>query len=106
VPVSIQGIVLLSGGQEERITTAHLNSINRLPGPRPWTIAFSYGRALRDPALEAWYGLDENLNAGQQALHQRARCNGAASAGTYTDEMQRELVGAGNSAHRCEWYDD
>ena len=58
------------------------------------------------PALEAWYGLDENLNAGQQALHQRARCNGAASTGTYTDEMDGVLVGAGSSTHRREWDDD
>ena len=67
---------------------------------------FSYGRALQDPALEAWHGLDENLKAGQQALYHRARCNGAASMGAYTDEMEGELVGAGSSAHRREWDDD
>ena len=81
VPVSVQGIVFLSGGQEERAATVHLNAINWLPGPKPWTITFSYGRALQDPALEAWHGLDENLKAGQQALYHRARCNGAASTG-------------------------
>jgi len=106
VPVSVQGIVFLSGGQEERVATAHLNAINELPGPKPWTITFSYGRALQDPALEAWHGLDENLNAGQQALYLRARCNGAASMGTYTDAMEGELVGAGSLAHRREWDDD
>jgi fructose-bisphosphate aldolase, class I len=106
VPVSVQGIVFLSGGQEERVATVHLNAINRLPGPKPWTITFSYGRALQDPALEAWHGLDENLKAGQQALYHRARCNGAASTGTYTDEMEGDLVGAGSSAHRREWDDD
>ena len=62
VPVSVQGIVFLSGGQEERVATTHLNAINRMPGPKPWTITFSYGRALQDPALEAWHGLDENLS--------------------------------------------
>jgi fructose-bisphosphate aldolase class I len=51
VPVAVQGIVFLSGGQEERVATAHLNAINRLPGHKPWTITFSYGRALQDPAL-------------------------------------------------------
>ena len=106
VPVSVQGIVFLSGGQEERVATAHLNAINRLPGQKPWTITFSYGRALQDPALETWHGLDENLKAGQQALYHRARCNGAASTGTYTDEMEGELVGSGSSAHRREWDDD
>jgi len=27
------------------LATAHLNAINRLPGPRPWMISFSYGRS-------------------------------------------------------------
>ena len=79
VPAAVPGIVFLSGGQKERVATAHLNAINRLPGPKPWKISFSYGRALQDPALEAWHGRDENLKAGQQALYHRARCNGAAS---------------------------
>jgi fructose-bisphosphate aldolase class I len=106
VPVAVPGIVFLSGGQEERVATVHLNAINRLPGHKPWTITFSYGRALQDPALEAWHGLDENLKAGQQALYHRAQCNGAASIGTYTDEMEGEPVGADSSAHRSEWDDD
>jgi fructose-bisphosphate aldolase, class I len=106
VPVAVQGIVFLSGGQEERVATVHLNAINRLPGYKPWTITFSYGRALQDPALEAWHGLNENLQAGQLALYHRARCNGAASMGTYTDEMEGELEGAGSSARRREWDDD
>ena len=40
VPVAVQGIVFLSGGQEERVATVHLNAINQLPGPKPWTISF------------------------------------------------------------------
>jgi fructose-bisphosphate aldolase class 1 len=47
------------------------NAINRLPGPKPWKISFSYGRALQDPALEAWHGRDEYLAAGQSALYRR-----------------------------------
>jgi fructose-bisphosphate aldolase class I len=89
VPVSVPGIVFLSGGQSDWLATAHLNAINRLPGPRPWTISFSYGRALQDPALAAWRGRDENAGAAQQALYHRARCNSAASLGTFTDEMER-----------------
>jgi fructose-bisphosphate aldolase class I len=106
VPVSVQGIVFLSGGQEERVATVHLNAINRLPDPKPWTITFSYGRALQDPALEAWHGQDESLKAGQRALYHRARCNGAASRGAYTDEIEGEPAVAGISAHRGEWHDD
>jgi fructose-bisphosphate aldolase class I len=88
------------------MATAHLNAINRLPGPRPWKISFSYGRALQDAALEAWHGRAETVKAGQQALHQRARCNGAASLGTYTEEMEAASAGAGSLAHRGEWHDD
>jgi fructose-bisphosphate aldolase class I len=102
VPAAVPGIVFLSGGQSDRLATAHLNAINRLPGPRPWKISFSYGRALQDPALEAWHGRDENLKSGQEALSHRVRCNGAASLGTYTDEMEASPVGAGAT----EWQDD
>src|SRR5512145_227504 len=88
VPAAVPGIVFLSGGQSDRLATAHLDAINRLPGPRPWKISFSYGRALQDPALAAWHGRDENTKAAQEALSQRARCNGAASLGGYTDDME------------------
>jgi fructose-bisphosphate aldolase, class I len=94
VPAAVPGIVFLSGGQDDRVATAHLNAINRLPEPRPWRVSFSYGRALQDPALEAWCGRDENLEIGQQALFQRVRCNGAASRGEYSDEMERVRLDA------------
>jgi fructose-bisphosphate aldolase class I len=88
VPAAVPGIVFLSGGQSDRLATAHLNAINRLPGPKPWKLSFSYGRALQDAALAAWHGRDENVKASQEALSHRARCNGAASLGRYTDDME------------------
>jgi fructose-bisphosphate aldolase class I len=96
----------LSGGQEDRLATVHLNAINRLPESKPWKISFSYGRALQDPALEAWHGRDENLKAGQQALYHRARCNGAASLGMYTEAMEVDSASPSDSTHRHEWHDD
>jgi fructose-bisphosphate aldolase class I len=106
VPAAVPGIVFLSGGQSDQVATAHLDAINRLPGPKPWKISFSYGRALQDPALEAWHGRDENLKSGQEALAQRARCNGAASRGTYTEEMEAKSAGVGTPAHRREGHDE
>jgi fructose-bisphosphate aldolase class I len=106
VPAAVPGIVFLSGGQDERLATTHLNAITQLPGPKPWTISFSYGRALQDSALEAWHGRDENLSAGREALHWRARCNGAASLGSYVHEMEETLVAASSPPHRREWHDD
>jgi len=88
VPAAVPGIVFLSGGQSGRLATAHLNAINRLPGPRPWTLSFSYGRALQDAALAAWRGRDENVAGAQRAFHHRARCNSFASLGTFTDDME------------------
>jgi fructose-bisphosphate aldolase, class I len=106
VHAAVPGIVFLSGGQEDIVATAHLNAINRLPGPKPWKISFSYGRALQDPALEAWHGRDENLKAGQQALYHRARCNGAASLGTYTEVMETAAAGQRALADHYEWHED
>jgi fructose-bisphosphate aldolase class I len=103
VPAAVPGIVFLSGGQSDRLATAHLNAINRLPEPRPWKISFSYGRALQDAALEAWHGRDENVQAAQEALSHRARCNGAASLGRYTDEME---ASPGRRSQRHDVHDD
>ncbi len=105
VPPAVPGIVFLSGGQEDRAATVHLDAINRLPGSKPWKISFSYGRALQDLALEAWHGRDENLAAGAQALHQRARCNSAASLGKCTDAMEANSLLAPRP-HRRDWRDD
>lgn len=87
-PAAVPGIVFLSGGQNARLATAHPNAINCLPGPKPWKLSCSYGRALQDQALEAWHGRDEDLAAGQRAFYRRAQCNAAACVGTYADEME------------------
>jgi fructose-bisphosphate aldolase class I len=106
VPAAMPGIVFLSGGQDDRVATVHLDAINRLPGTEPWKISFSYGRALQDHALETWHGRDENLAAGRQALYQRARRNSAASLGGYTDEMEDTPASVASPLHRREWRDD
>src|SRR5512138_2690575 len=103
VPAAVPGIVFLSGGQSDRLATAHLNAINGVPETKPWKISFSYGRALQDAALQAWRGRDENLKTAQEALSHRARCNGAASLGRYTDEME---ASAANPAQRHDVHDD
>jgi fructose-bisphosphate aldolase, class I len=87
VPPAVPGIAFLSGGQDDVPATAHLDAMNRM-GPHPWELSFSYGRALQAPALKAWGGAAENVEAGQRALVHRARCNGAARDGTYTGDME------------------
>jgi fructose-bisphosphate aldolase class I len=88
VPASVPGIVFLSGGQSDEAATAHLNAMNRI-GAAPWQLSFSYGRALQAPALKAWKGEAANGPAAQQAFLHRARLNGAARSGSWTEAMER-----------------
>jgi fructose-bisphosphate aldolase class I len=87
VPASVPGIVFLSGGQTDEAATAHLNAMNRLGGA-PWQLSFSYGRALQAPALKAWKGEAANGQAAQRAFLHRARLNGAARSGSWTEAME------------------
>ena len=87
VPAAVPGIVFLSGGQSDEDATAHLNAMNAL-GPHPWELSFSYGRALQAPALKAWGGKPENVEAAQRAYYHRAKMNGAARTGMYAPEME------------------
>ena len=91
VPAALPGVVFLSGGQSDEDASAHLNEMNKIGGV-PWELSFSYGRALQAPALKAWGGQSDNVEAGQKALYHRARCNGAARSGKYTDAMEREAA--------------
>jgi fructose-bisphosphate aldolase class I len=93
VPAALPGIVFLSGGQTDEDATAHLNAMNKR-GPHPWQLSFSYGRALQAPALKAWVGKPENVEAAQRAYYHRAKMNGAARTGMYAPEMEREAVPA------------
>ncbi|MES1925391.1 class I fructose-bisphosphate aldolase [Salinisphaera sp. T31B1] len=87
VPAAVPGIVFLSGGQSDELATAHLDAMNKR-GPHPWALSFSYGRALQAPALAAWQGKPENVEAAQSAYFKRARNNGAAARGEYSSDME------------------
>lgn len=84
VPPALPGITFLSGGQSEEEATLNLNAMNQITSiKRPWSITFSYGRALQNSAVKTWAGKDENLVAAQTALITRARANGEANLGQY-----------------------
>jgi len=91
VPAAVPGIVFLSGGQSDEDATAHMNAMNA-KGPHPWEISFSYGRALQAPAIKAWGGKPENVEAGQRAYYHRAKMNSAARTGAYAPAMEKEAV--------------
>ncbi len=88
VPEEVPGIVFLSGGQSDELATQHLNEMNKIGGV-PWELSFSYGRALQAAPLKAWAGNAANVPAAKKAYLHRARCNGAARTGSYTEEMER-----------------
>jgi fructose-bisphosphate aldolase class I len=88
VPAAVPGIAFLSGGQSDAMASAHLNEINRI-GDVPWELSFSYGRALQAAPLLAWGGHQENERAAQTAFAHRARCNGEARRGRYSEDLER-----------------
>jgi fructose-bisphosphate aldolase class I len=88
VPAAVPGIAFLSGGQSDEDATAHLSLMNQM-GPLPWKLSFSYGRALQAAALKAWGGKPENVAAGQRAFSHRARMNGAATLGRWSEELEK-----------------
>lgn len=94
VPAAVPGITFLSGGQSEEEATVHLNEINKRPGPKPWALTFSYGRALQATVLSTWKGKQENFVAAQQALVVRAKANSEAALGKYTGSAASAGAGA------------
>ena len=90
VPAAVPGIAFLSGGQSAELASARLNMMNlRFKLKLPWALAFSFARAIQQPALEIWQGKEANVKAAQQALLHRAKCNRAARRGEYTAAMEK-----------------
>jgi fructose-bisphosphate aldolase class I len=93
VPAAVPGVAFLSGGQTATMATGRLNAMNSIAKSAtahlPWSLVFSFARAIQEPALEAWQGRDSHVVAAQKILAHRARCNRAALSGNYTAAMER-----------------
>ena len=90
VPAAVPGVAFLSGGQSSELASARLNTMNvRFRSRLPWALAFSFARAIQQPALEIWQGKEENVTAAQKALYHRALCNRAARRGEYNVAMEK-----------------
>ena len=90
-PAAVPGIAFLSGGQSGELATARLNAMNvRFKSRLPWALAFSFARAIQQPALEIWRGKQANVLAAQQELYHRAWCNRAARRGKYEAAMEKQ----------------
>ena len=92
LPENLAGVAFLSGGQSSELATAHLNAMNAMHRALPWPLTFSYARALQQSAMETWLGKSENVAAAQKLLCHRAKLNGAASVGSYSEEMEKEAA--------------
>jgi fructose-bisphosphate aldolase class I len=89
VPAAVPAVAFLSGGQSSELASARLNAMNvQYKSRAPWAIAFSFSRAIQQPALEIWRGDDSNTIAAQKSLYHRALCNVAARSGEYDSKME------------------
>jgi len=88
IPAAVPGIVFLSGGQDDAQVNANLDAIARR-GRQPWTVSFSFARALQGRAMSVWSGAEENVAAAQDAFATRLRLTGAANRGDWSDEAER-----------------
>ncbi|MGB6449232.1 MAG: class I fructose-bisphosphate aldolase [Steroidobacteraceae bacterium] len=91
VPAAVPGIAFLSGGQSPEEATLHLSLINQL-GALPWSVTFSYGRALQDTALKGWGGSPAGFAVGQKELAKRAKLNGLATLGRYQPALESQAA--------------
>ena len=92
VPAAVPGIAFLSGGQTGELASARLNAMNaRFKARLPWALAFSFARAIQQPALEIGHGEEVNVIAAQQALCHRTKCNRAGAAANTTPRWKRNL---------------
>ncbi|KAA8495104.1 Fructose-bisphosphate aldolase [Porphyridium purpureum] len=89
VPPAVPGIMFLSGGQSEEEATINLNTMNSLAhsGLRewraPWSLSFSYGRALQSSVLSLWKGDPAKVEDAQRLAVEVARVNSLATLGKY-----------------------
>jgi fructose-bisphosphate aldolase class I len=91
VPAAVPGIAFLSGGQSDEEATAHLDAMNKIGG-LPWSLTFSYGRALQAAPQKTWAGKNENVAAAQRAFAHRAMMNGLAALGQWKQDLEKKAA--------------
>jgi fructose-bisphosphate aldolase class I len=88
VPAAVPSINFLSGGQTPEQASAHLSAMNRLFPGAPWSLSFSYARALQDPVMSAWRGQESHWADAQERFSRRAELNALARKGQYKPELE------------------
>jgi len=100
VPAAMPGIFFLSGETKldednEETATLNLNAMNKLSGS-PWSLSFSYGKALQKTCFVTWMGKKENVPAAQKALLDRCKANSEATKGAYVAGSCASIGAKGN----------
>merc|ERR1719472_265567 len=88
VPPAMPGIFFLSGETKldednEETATLNLNAMNKMYPKLPWSVSFSYGKALQKTTIVSWMAKDANIPVAQKALLGRAKANSDATKGAY-----------------------
>ena len=91
VPSKVPGITFLSGGLAEEDASIFLNAMNTQDRVGPWSMTFSFSRAMQSSCLKIWDGKDENVKAAQDQLKARAQANSEANLGKYKPGSQPSL---------------
>lgn len=101
VPHELGGIVFLSGGQTSNDAFADLSKIiNRInqKGGHPWTVTFSYSRALQDPVLKAWAKNRHATQETKELFHKQLELASAAARG----ELDESRLGGDTTASHAQ----
>ena len=82
------GIFFLSGEtaldeDNEEEATNNLNAMNKLYPNLPWSVSFSYGKALQKTTIVTWMGQTANNPIAQDAILARCKANHDACKGEY-----------------------
>jgi len=88
VPPALPGIFFLSGEMpldtdNEESATINLSKMHELFPTLPWSVSFSYGKALQKTCIVTWMGDNANVPAAQAALKARSQANTDAYYGKY-----------------------
>lgn len=78
VPPEVPGIMFLSGGMGEAEATRCLHALNRAAldqGGVPWSLSFSFGRALQTSPLNIWNGQKERRDRAMRCAAALAKAN-------------------------------
>ncbi|KAI4965813.1 hypothetical protein ZWY2020_048157 [Hordeum vulgare] len=87
------------GAESEEQATQNLDAMNKLPVLKPWTLTFSFGRALQQSTIKKWAGKKENVADAQATFLARCKGNSEATLGKYGGAAAGGDAAASESLH-------